>query len=260
MLVEDASLSLAPGRVLALVGASGSGKTQTVRACLGLVQARPGVVGGLLEVHDGQETWRPYSAPAPGSRRAWRALRGRVIGWLPQEARASLDPLRRIGAQVDEVMALRRRDGLSTPADRRDPRAWLAVAGLPDPDRVARLFPHELSGGMAQRACIALALARGSRFLLADEPTTGLDPTVQRALLDQLGRLRDEGCGLLLITHDLGIVPRLADEVLVMDAGRIVERLPADGLDSARTAPARALVDATLRLGAPPARTGEVSP
>ncbi|MCK6507045.1 ATP-binding cassette domain-containing protein [Myxococcota bacterium] len=249
VLVDGAGLALAPGEVLALVGASGSGKTQTVRACLGLVQARPGVVAGALEVHDGARTWRPYQGEPAVRRAAWRALRGRVLGWLPQEARASLDPLRRIGAQVREVLELRRRDGLPLAADRRDAADWLAVAGLPEPGRVAGLYPHELSGGMAQRACLALALARGSRFLLADEPTTGLDPTVQRALLDQLGALRGEGCGLLLVTHDLGVVARLADAILVMDGGAVVERLAGGSLHQATSAPARALVQATLRQG-----------
>lgn len=248
-LVARADLRLEPGTVLALVGASGSGKTQTVRACLGLVEARPGVVAGALEVHDGQRTWRPYQGDQRQRRAAWQALRGRVLGWLPQEARASLDPLRRIGAQVDAVLALRRRDGLPVRADRRQAADWLAVAGLPDPGRVASLYPHELSGGMAQRACIALALARGSRFLLADEPTTGLDPTVQRGLLTQLGGLRREGCGLLLVTHDLGVVARLADEVLVMEGGAIVERLVGGSLHQARSAPAQALLQAASRIG-----------
>jgi len=247
-LVHRASLRLEPGRILALVGASGSGKTLTARACLGLVAPHPGVVGGSLSIGDGVTTWRPLALPPKARRAAFRSLRGRVVGWLPQEARASLDPLRTIGSQVRAVLSLRARDRIALPADRPRPEDWLAAAGFSDPSRVVRRYAHELSGGMAQRACIALALARGSRFLLADEPTTGLDPTVQAAILDQLGRLREEGCGLLLITHDLRIVPRHADMVAVMDQGEVVELLPADRLSQARSEPAQALLQATARI------------
>ena len=246
--VRRATLRLEPGRILALVGASGSGKTLTARACLGLVPTHPGIVGGALVVSDGHDTWRPLALPPKARQAAFQALRGRVVGWLPQEARASLDPVRSVGAQVRAVLILRSRDGIALPVDRPRVEDWLGAAGFPEPSRVVRLYPHELSGGMAERACIALALARGSRFLLADEPTTGLDPTVQAAILDQLGQLRQQGCGLLLITHDLRIVPRYADDVAVMDDGDVVEHMPADRLSHATSAPARALLSATARV------------
>ena len=248
LLVAEASLSLQTGRILGLVGSSGSGKTLTARACIGLVEPRPGVVAGRLRVAWDGAVHEPYAALGTERERRFRALRGRVIGWLPQEARASLDPLRVIGRQVDEVLRLRARDGIPCPPGRRSVDDWLAAAGFPSPARVRALFPHELSGGMAQRACIALALARGSRFLLADEPTTGLDPTVQAEILVQLGRLRDEGCGVLLITHDLRILPRLVDRICVMDEGRVVETLRGDQLSLARTLPARRLLEATARV------------
>lgn len=247
-LVDGASLRLVPGQILALVGASGSGKTLTARACLGLVDPRPGIVGGELTVCDGDKTWRPFGLARRQRSQALRAIRGTIVGWLPQDARASLDPLRPIGAQLRRVLALRAADGIEIPQDRPDVRSWLSFVDFPDPDRVARLYPHELSGGMAQRACIALALARGSRFLLADEPTTGLDPTVQAGILDQLGQLATQGCGVLLITHDLRIVPRLADQVYVMDSGRFVDLLPATDLAQATSPAAQALVAATRRI------------
>ena len=129
-----------------------------------------------------------------------------------------------------------------------DPVPWLRRAGLQDSERVARLYPHELSGGMAQRASIALALARGSRFLLADEPTTGLDPTVQEEILAELLSLRDQGVGLLFITHDLRLVPRIADALLVMHQGRLVESLNSGNLDSLVSPAGRALWTATRRI------------
>ena len=110
------------------------------------------------------------------------------------------------------------------------------------------MYPHELSGGMAQRVCIALAIARGSRFLLADEPTTGLDPTVQRSILDELKRTAEAGVGILLITHDLRIVPEYAHQVLIMSGGRVVEYLEAARLGEAESEMARALLDATDRI------------
>jgi ABC-type dipeptide/oligopeptide/nickel transport system ATPase component len=113
---------------------------------------------------------------------------------------------------------------------------------------VARLYPHELSGGMAQRASIAMVLARGSRFILADEPTTGLDPTVQERILVEVLRLRDMGVGLLFITHDLRIVPQIADELLVMHEGSLVEQVSGQSLDSLQSPPARALWAATARI------------
>ena len=250
VLVEDVALEVLPGRIHVLVGASGSGKTLSARSLLGMVDAQPGVTRAELEVTWGGRTWQPYDGLNLGTRRGraaleqrFRALRGSILGYLPQDARRSLDPLWTVGKQLCAALALR-----EEPHDA-PPRDWLARAGFPQPERVEGLYPHELSGGMAQRASIALALARGSRFLLADEPTTGLDPTVQEAILRELQGLRDrEGVGLLFITHDLRIVPRLADRLYVMHQGTLVEDLPADRLDQLTSAPARALWDATARI------------
>ena len=167
--------------------------------------------------------------------------RGAVLGWIPQDGRAALDPLREVGAQLTAVA---RRAGHDP-----NPGRWLERAGQRDAHRVSRLYPHELSGGMAQRVNVALALARGARFLLADEPTTGLDPTVQEAVLATLRALVDEeGVAVLLVTHDLRVVPRLADTLLVMHAGEIVADCPARELQDLRHPAAVALRDATARV------------
>lgn len=187
-------------------------------------------------------THRPYAA-LPSQRaveRAFRPLRGGVLGLLPQDARGSLDPLRRVGSQISACLRLAERDP--------NPLPWLARAGLRDAEAVAALRPFQLSGGMAQRVAIAMALARGSRLLIADEPTTGLDPTVQEEILQQLHLLKEQGVGLLLITHDLRLVPRVADALLVMHEGQIVERAPAESLSSLHDPHARALLEATRRV------------
>jgi peptide/nickel transport system ATP-binding protein len=246
VLVDDAAFTIRAGTVVALVGASGSGKTLSARACLGLVRARPGVVAGRLQVEVDGELHQPYDAVGLRAReRAFAPVRGRLVGYLPQEARASLDPLWTVEQQVREVVGLR---NSAASGEELRARHWLRLAGFADPDEVAPLFPHELSGGMAQRACIALALARGSRFLLADEPTTGLDPTVQQGILEQIRRLRERDIGVLFITHDLRLVPRIADEVLVMHDGQIVDRVAADDLQSAASPHTRRLLEATARV------------
>ncbi|MFT7519762.1 MAG: ABC-type glutathione transport system ATPase component [Kiritimatiellia bacterium] len=225
-LVRGVSLSVRPGQIVALVGQSGSGKSLTARSLLGMVEIDPGVVQADLRIHRGDTTLTPYAeCLGKGSRarsRAFRTVRGSVVGYLAQDARAALDPLFRVAHQVRTAAKL---SGSSV-----DPLPYLKRAGFADPARVARLYPHELSGGMAQRAVIAQALARGSQYLLADEPTTGLDPTVQHAILNELRRLADTGIGVVLITHDLRVLPGLADHVVILHKGRVVERCTTDAL------------------------------
>ncbi len=251
-LVHDVDLTLEAGEILALVGASGSGKTLSARSVLGLPGPRPGVVAASLAIHANGTVHRPYeglaeavAAGRPGRywRRAAQAfapVRGHLVGYMAQDARGALDPLWTVERQLREALELGGQ--AETPAQ------VLGRAGFRHPDQVLQLYPHQLSGGMAQRACIALALARGSRFLIADEPTTGLDPTVQEAILAELQRLAADGIGVLLITHDLRIVPRVADRVQIMDRGRTVEALPAQLLSGASSPEVRALIDATARV------------
>lgn len=252
VLVHDVDLALGAGEILALVGSSGSGKTLTARAILGLPGPRPGVVAARLSVRVGGEVLEPYAglaeAVAAGRpERFWRQapsafadLRGRLVGYMAQDARGALDPLWTVARQLREAQALG--DSPGSPSD------WLRRAGFAQPEELLDLFPHQLSGGMAQRACLALALARGSRFLIADEPTTGLDPTVQQAILAELRAKADAGLGVLLITHDLRITARYADRVQILEGGRSVETLPAAALREARSAEARALIAATARV------------
>ncbi len=252
VLVRDVGLDLEAGEVLALVGASGSGKTLTARSLLGLSAPQPGVVSAELKIQVAGVEHRPYQGLDPSlsrrRRRAWRRaaerrfrrIRGSVIGYLPQDARGALDPLLTVRSQVKEAIRL------AASQDR--PETWLRRAGFSEPEAVAPLYPHQLSGGMAQRACIALCLARGSRFLLADEPTTGLDPTVQEEILAEIRQLAGAGVGVLLITHDLRLVPRVARRVQIIDSGRVVETLAADRLSEASSPEANALLSATARV------------
>ncbi len=230
-LVEDASVRVGAGEIVALVGSSGSGKTMTARALLGLVPVAPGVVDGRIRVTTGGRTVTPTTEGD------FRPLRGGTIGLLWQDARGALDPLRTVGAQVAEAARL----AGETPRV----EDTLARVGFPDPAQVARLHPHQLSGGMAQRAALAVALARKSRFLLADEPTTGLDPSVQRGILAHLAEIALAGVGILFVTHDLRLLPGFAHRVVVMDAGRTVEEAPSP---AALTGHGRALLDATRKI------------
>lgn len=244
-LLGGVSLSLDAGRMVALVGASGSGKTLTARALAGLLDLRPGVVSGSMELLISGARWSPYSGDAATAEATFSVLRGAVITWMPQEASAALDPVWTVGRQIDAVLRAAH-PGRSPDAAER--HAALAAVGFSQPAEIAALYPHELSGGMAQRVVIALAFARRTRFLLADEPTTGLDPNAAAGVLRSLSALRDRGVGVLLITHDLRLVPRWCDDLVVMAQGRVVETLPATSLELARSPEARALLSATARI------------
>ncbi|MGV9316744.1 dipeptide ABC transporter ATP-binding protein [Streptomyces sp. NPDC003691] len=211
--VRGVDLTLAAGECLAVVGESGSGKTVTGRALLGLAGPTARVTADRLllsgrDVRDLDEEGR-------------RALRGRHVGLVPQDALVSLDPLRRVGAEVTEAL---RAHGLAGRRDRPGRAVGLLEkVGVPEPAVRARQYPHQLSGGLRQRALIAAALAAGPGLIVADEPTTALDATVQARILDLLAERRDNGAGVLLISHDLAVVARLADRIAVMYRGLIVE-------------------------------------
>ncbi|BBE21823.1 hypothetical protein MN0502_07060 [Arthrobacter sp. MN05-02] len=211
--VRDVSLALAPGKALALVGESGSGKTVTARTLVGLNAANARVSADRLDVL-GRDAARL-------SERQWRRLRGKDIGYVLQDALVSLDPLRTVGQEIDEAL---RAHGIRG-RDERQERVYAALrdAGIPDPEVRARQRSGELSGGLRQRALIAQATVLDPQLVIADEPTTALDATVQAQILELLAGLKEQGRGLIFISHDLAVVSHLADEIAVMQHGRIVE-------------------------------------
>ncbi|GAA2724538.1 dipeptide ABC transporter ATP-binding protein [Cellulomonas aerilata] len=214
--VHGVSFTVARGECLALVGESGSGKSVTARSLVGLTGAGAQVRAASLAL-GGTDLLR-------FGERDWRRLRGGDVGLVLQDALVSLDPVRAVGREIDEALRLHTRLTRAERAER--VVELLDHVGVPDPDVRARQLPHELSGGLRQRALIAGALAGEPDLLIADEPTTALDVTVQAQVLDLLARLRDEGRTLLVISHDLAVVSRLADRVAVMQDGRIVETGP----------------------------------
>ncbi len=211
--VRDATLALREGRIMGLVGESGSGKTQTAFAVLGLLPRQARLLSGEIWL-DGVNL-----RTLPPTRRE-RLVRA-AIAYVPQEPMSNLDPAFTIGYQLTEPLRAR---GLNRRAARDRAAALLARTGITDPDRVMRCYPHQISGGMAQRVLIAGAISTEPRILIADEPTTALDVTVQSEILDLLRELRAElSMSILLVTHDLGVVADLCDDVAVMRSGEIVE-------------------------------------
>jgi oligopeptide/dipeptide ABC transporter ATP-binding protein len=235
--VDGVSFRLGQGESLGVVGESGSGKTMLALALMGLTP--PGArLRGQTALHLAQsragngEGRRPASENRIAdllklSGEEMRAIRGGQMAMIFQEPMTALDPVLRIGDQIEEAIRAHERQ-LAREEVRRRTLEALKRAAVPEPLRRARQYPHELSGGLRQRALIAMALASGPSVLIADEPTTALDVTVQEQILELLGRLRRElSLSLIFITHDLGVVAQIAERALVMYAGRIVEEGPA---------------------------------
>jgi peptide/nickel transport system ATP-binding protein len=215
--VDGVSFAVAPGRTLAVVGESGCGKSATALAVMGLL-APNAEVGGAMRL-----------AGEPLTPERQRSARGGAMAMIFQEPMTSLNPAFTAGAQVAEALMVH--EGLDASNAMRRAVAMLERVHIPDPARRARQYPHQLSGGMRQRVMIAIALACRPRLLIADEPTTALDVTVQAQILALLDELkRETGTAVVLVTHDLGVVEDHADEVVVMYAGRLAESAPAPAL------------------------------
>jgi peptide/nickel transport system ATP-binding protein len=220
--VNDVSLRIAAGETLGLVGESGSGKTMLSLTLMGLLP--PGArVSGEARLASKNGSAKSLTAL---NEDGWRDVRGQEIAMIFQEPMTSLNPVMRIGAQIDEAI-LAHEPNLARDSLHRRLLTAMEHAAIPEPEIRAQQFPHQLSGGLRQRAMIAMALAPWPKLLIADEPTTALDVTVQKQILDLLDRLRRElELALLFITHDLAVVANVADRVAVMYAGRIVEQGP----------------------------------
>ncbi|HEY4777532.1 MAG TPA: ABC transporter ATP-binding protein, partial [Candidatus Acidoferrales bacterium] len=224
--VNEVSFALSEGETLGIVGESGSGKTMLSLALMGL--APPGARRqgeAWLHQRDSAADLRGINVLS-ASPNEMRALRGREIAMIFQEPMTALNPVMRIGAQIEEAIRVHEDSARQNKIHSRAIQA-LERAALPEPQLRARQYPHQLSGGLRQRVMIAMALAAGPGVLIADEPSTALDVTVQKQILELLATLRKElGLSLLFITHDLGVVAQIADRIIVMYAGRIVEDGP----------------------------------
>jgi oligopeptide transport system ATP-binding protein len=220
--VNEVSFDLEVGETLGLVGESGSGKSVTNLALMGLVPNPPGVVSADRVIFGGQDLLQL-------SDKEMRRIRGKDIAMIFQDPMTSLNPLLTVGRQLSEVLELH--EGLSRRDARRRCAAGLADVGLSNPERRLRQYPYELSGGMRQRVMIAMALLCNPRILIADEPTTALDVTIQAQILELMKTLQKKhGTAIVLVTHDLGVVAGTADRVNVMYAGRLVETAGTDEL------------------------------
>jgi peptide/nickel transport system ATP-binding protein len=237
--VDGIDLALPPGARLGLVGESGSGKSTTALALMRMI-APPGRIVGGSAVLAGRDLLALDAA-------AMRAARLRDIAYIPQGAMSSLNPVLSVGAQLAD--AIRAHED-AAPAAEIERRVRAALAGVDLPEQVARLYPHELSGGMKQRACIAIGLILGPRLVIADEPTSALDVVTQRQVMETLGRAqRALGSGLILIGHDMGLMAQFVDLLGVMYAGRLVEFGPIERLFKAAQHPyTRALIAAVPTL------------
>ena len=247
--VRDVSLHLAPGEIRGLVGESGSGKSTVALAFLGLLAPNARVAAGRLTLAgQGHDLGMGDLSP----------LRGRDIAMIFQDPAASLNPVFRIGAHLDEVVRLRE-PGLGRTARRGLAVEALAAVGMIRPETRLDQWPHELSGGMRQRVVIAMALLARPKLLIADEPTTALDVSVEAQVMDQICTLRDQiGCSVLLITHSLGLVGRYCESVTVIYAGEMVEEGPVASVMAHPTHPYTGrLLDCDVEIDQPLATTPE---
>ncbi len=213
-ILRDVSLDIAPGEVHGLVGESGAGKTMIGKVILGIQPSRARITGGSV-LFDGADITHL-------SERERRRLMGRGLGLIPQDPMTSLNPAYRIGGQIADVLRLHL--GMNRTAARARTLELLHDVHIREPERVLRQYPHELSGGMRQRVSIAIAFACRPKLIVADEPTTALDVTVQRQVLALIKQMQaQEGASILFVTHDLGVVAKICDRVTVLHGGRVLE-------------------------------------
>lgn len=239
--VNSVSFELRPGELLGVVGESGSGKSVTMMSLLGLLPSPPAVVSGECVMFDGLNL-------LDCSAEQLRNIRGARIGFIFQDPMTSLNPVFTVGFQIMEP--LRKHMGLDKAGARRRAQELLELVGIPDADRRLDDFPHQFSGGMRQRVMIAIALSCDPKVLIADEPTTALDVTIQAQILELVRELRHKlGMAIVWITHDLGVIAGIADRAMVMYGGQIVEMAPVQDLFSRPNHPyTRALLKTIPRL------------
>jgi ABC-type dipeptide/oligopeptide/nickel transport system ATPase component len=240
--VRGIDLKMNPGESIAIVGESGSGKSATALALARLLPSPPALISADKMSVVGHDVLHL-------TERQLRRMRGRDIAYIFQEPTTSLNPVLTVRTQIAEALSLHRPDVKDQDAEI---VSWLAQVGIAEPEKRLRAYPHELSGGMQQRVMIAMALSCRPQLLIADEPTTALDVTIQKQIMELLGDLRRNlGMSLILITHNLGIIQNVADRVLVMFRGQIVEQGPVQEILSAPKHPyTQALLDCVPRMGA----------
>ena len=220
--VDGVSFEVPIGKTVGVVGESGCGKSVTSLSLMQLVQRPQGqIVSGEIRLNLGDKAYEISKVP----QQKMQSIRGNYVSMIFQEPMTSLNPVFRIGDQVDEVIALHDGEGKSKEDIKARTIELLKMVGIANSEGVYKMFPHELSGGMRQRVMIAMALACNPKVIIADEPTTALDVTIQAQILDLLRHLKDKiNSSIMLITHDLGVIAEMADYVVVMYAGRIVEK------------------------------------
>jgi oligopeptide/dipeptide ABC transporter ATP-binding protein len=254
--VRDVGFEMRPGEVVALVGESGSGKSTVALSIMGLLDPRAARVAGRIGLTRKQGERAELVGLSDDS---FCRIRGNDVAMIFQEPMTSLDPIYRVGDQIAEAISVHR----TLSAAERDAEVLrlLRILGVPSPERTAERFPHELSGGMRQRVMIAMAISCQPKLLIADEPTTALDVTIQAQIVDELRSLQQQtGMAILFITHDLGLVAEIADRVLVMYAGRIVESGPVREVFAAPKMPYTAgLMRSRPKIGGRRAGTGRIT-
>ena len=219
--IRGIDLDLYQGEVLAIVGESGSGKSVFTKSFMGLLDANGSITSGTIDYY-GMADGKPLRLSDLRTEKDWLRVRGREIAMVMQDPMTSLNPLKTIGAQIMEAVALHQ--GLKGAAAKEKTLEYLRDVGISDPEKRFKQYPHEFSGGMRQRAMIAMAMSCEPKLLIADEPTTALDVTIQDQIMKLLNQLKQElGMSIILVTHDLGVIAQMCDRVAVMYAGQIVE-------------------------------------